>query len=215
LETYISLLLMIVPGFIARKIYEQLNYEPKSKSDFETTIVSLIYSTIIITLNYIVLAWFFKVEFISVNDVVKKFSTTIFVIEYAFLSIIMSIIVALLHNHYNSDIERHINNIRKKAGKTELVDAETIWAKVFIDGQQHAVLIDKDNNEYAKGFVHYTSPPDGQEKELFLIREDIINNNPDLFDAFKGVYIDFDKNIKIKEYSLVKFNNELKKTNAK
>ena len=50
METYIALLLMIVPGFLSRMIYKNLHTESRATSDFEKTIMSLIFSVFIIVL---------------------------------------------------------------------------------------------------------------------------------------------------------------------
>lgn len=161
LGTYIAILLLIVPGFIARKVYERLNCESKPNGDFENTIISLIYSVFIIICSYFLLCLLpFNVT--CWEDIRLALNNPNYAIAYAIISIFLSIGVALIHNEYRNDAIRWVNNIRKRDAKSELVANETVWNALFNDGDKHTVLIEINGKEYAKGIIQrFSSNEDG------------------------------------------------------
>lgn len=210
MENYIVLLLLIVPGYIAQLVNSVFSDRNNLKSKFEETIDALIFSIFILLGNYIVISLFRKLY--SLNELWLKFSTTTFVIKYIFLTVFMSVFIGCIWTIIYPKIEKRIiNNIRVKfLHKNEITFATTTWTLAFDDGKQHAVYIEKDGKEYAKGFIKHIRRIGDKTKEIYLEGEDIIENNKNLFEEYKGIYLEFNSGIKIREYDLKKYNDKIK-----
>jgi|GEM_PF-1490093 len=215
METYIALLLLIVPGFIAENIFELLNHSKVSKTKLEEIIRALTYSVFILLGNYLVLQeyyiYYHKPILSSINDLLIKLTYIGFTIKYILLTLMLSIILALLWNWLFPNVIKIVNSIRKKQNKNEVNLSGTIFNRFFNDGQIHAIKIEKDGKSYAQGFIQGQNTSDNKLQEVYLTKSNIITDRPDLINQFNGVYVNFEKDILIKEYDLTLLNLELEK----
>jgi len=201
MESYFALLLLIVPGFIAQKIFKLLNQDKKYNSNLEETISSLIMSIFILGIDVILLISVYGINFIS--ELKLYFNSFHFLLGYTILTITISIAFGLLWNILCPYFLSVINKIRGLSNKNTIKITKNVWDSVFDDGTNHAIYIEKDGKEYTKGFIKELSDFNNS-RELFLEGEDLIDRNPELFSNFKGTYINFDQNIKVCEYDLSK-----------
>jgi hypothetical protein len=206
MEAYIALLLMIVPGFIAETIYRSLNRDIKYDSTLQETVTALMYNMPILAITCLVLIPIYKYK--NVADFKAQFNNIDFVLVYIIITLIISIAMGFLWNMFEPKVSNFINSIRKNENKNEIENSEGVWDIVFNDGKQHAILIEKDGRECTKGFIKKLSQPQNL-REMYVENADLMNSCKEYFSDVKGVYIDFDKNIKITEYDLTKLYNSM------
>lgn len=208
MSTYIALLFMIVPGFISREIYDKMNQERKRNNKFEETIISLIFSAFILVLNFAILILVSKLH--NISSFAGWFNSIPFTLYYMIQTLILSVITAILWSKLNYILMGIINKSRNQDGKNKIIIAESIWDLIFDDGKKHAVIIEKDGKEYAQGYIKKISHSVNT-REVYLIGQNEIKEHPEYFNKTKGIYIDFEKNIKISEYDLSKLHADLKR----
>jgi hypothetical protein len=208
LETYIALLLLVVPGFISYNIYEKLNHDRKVDNQLELTIKAMIYNIFILFANCLSML---IGRIFTVDTMMYRIKNLVFILLYAVITLLNSIIVAFAWNWFKPKVIDFLNRKRKNEGKNSFSDAETVWANKFNDGKLHGVLIERDGKEIAKGVIKSISDSDGKSKELYLILIDFLDKRPECFDKRKGVYFDLDTNTKITEYDISKLQQDSEK----
>ena len=73
MENYVAILLLIIPGFIAKSVYNSLISEKKTKSEFNETISALLFSVSIIFLNYIYFVFCGLLKSVEIKNLVNLF----------------------------------------------------------------------------------------------------------------------------------------------
>ncbi|MCI2106831.1 MAG: DUF6338 family protein [Intestinimonas sp.] len=205
MEAYIALLLLVAPGFITEEIYALLNKDKKQNSQLKETITALILSMVIMLINFIIIAVSFNTS--NISDIKLKFSSVRFLAWYTAVTLLISVILGYAWDRLNPLFFRLVNWIRIHESKNEIILEESIWNSVFNDGNKHAILIEKDGKKYAAGYIMKISHS-ANTREMYLEGVDFLEALPEYFNEIKGIYIDFDKGLKISEYDLSKLHSE-------
>lgn len=206
LETYIAILFMIIPGFITRGIYQRLNYNIREKTDFETTISALIYSVFVICITFFILIKANLFHLDKISTLKGHFEDPIFILEYAGLTLMVSIVLAFLWDYIYPCISRLENQYRRKRNRNEVLNGESLWDSVFNDGKEHIVSVEIDGIDKGKGtLIGMSTASEG--KIEFRIRNQneinfLENNGVEL--TLKATYFDLKNKIVVREYNLLK-----------
>jgi hypothetical protein len=194
METYIALLLLVVPGFIAKYIYGKLDHQIEVEDKFENIINSLIFNVFILLLNYFVLDLFGFLSGAEIKDVTILFNSVNFILGYTLLTLITAIAVAVIWDKSNPFYMKLINKYRETENRNCIL-RDTVLASSFNDGKSHLISIEKDDKELFRGLILHI---DSEKKEMYIEAMPDIH----LITEVKGKYFDFDKNIQITEYAI-------------
>lgn len=208
MQQYIAILLLIVPGFIIRIIKDILVPGDRIKSDFEKTVLALIYGIPVFLVNYIVLVN--KVKITTVSELIQKFNSLGFIVKFALLTLGVTMIMSLLISFIDSiSMLKIINFIRVKFGEHEIARGQSVWNTFWAEGHPYkAVEIYKGDKLITRGFRYkWTTNPD-EDKEVVLEAGDIFDAHIDWFDVVDKTYYNINKDIMIKEYNLDKLYSE-------
>ena len=195
MENYIALLLLIVPGFIARKIYKQTTNVREDLSQFEETLYCLFYSLIIAIISL----WICGALYGDIKTIITLYNNLTFITSYAITAIVLSIVLGASIKYLLIGYNKAVNRLRNdKDG--EIAISHTIFDDVFNDGKPHWIEVYKDGKLLGQGFLEYSVE---KYKELYLsdltdeYRELLFVSNGKI--EYKGVYIDGKTGITIKD----------------
>ena len=174
METQFSLLLCVVPGYISRKIYKQINDVSDDLSTFEETLYCLIFSGVI--------------SFVTI---------------YIIMSMILSIGFAFLINPLMKAYTWLVNFYRRKTNKPQVVLNQSVFDTIFNnkDGV-HYVEIHKDDKLICRGLLK-SSVEKYKELSIELCEEGSDNIIASLEwekPKYKHIYYDCKTGLLIKEY---------------
>lgn len=199
MEKFIAMLLMIIPGFFVRKIKEEIKAIKEVKSDTEKTIISLIYSLPVLTLNLIALVFIFK--FSSIDQLILMFKDLQFILEYVLLSIVstatISSIIIILESKYKLFF---LNWIRKKIDEPEKTSSITPWQDFFKSNGEMPIKIIKGDKVLAQGFVKHWDLDGKSEKDIVLVHVEDMIKNAECFTEIRREYVDYKNDLVIQEY---------------
>lgn len=193
---YISLLLLIVPGFVARKIYKQTNNIREDLGQWEESLYCLFYSLL---LAVVAMALTGALQADTIPQWEQLFTSMSFCIKYSAVVGIGSVILGLLTRPLLTVYNRIINKVRRQQdGYIDI--SQTIFDECFSDGEIHIVEVYKDGKFIARGGLIRHSE---KYKEFFLedIEEDYIKKMYDLGISqlpYLGTYVDGQTGISIK-----------------
>lgn len=196
MENYIALLLLVVPGFIARKIYKQTTNIREDLSQFEETLYCLFYSLIIAIISL----WICGAWYGDIKTIITLYNNLKFITSYAITASVLSILLGLFIKYLLYWYNKAINRLRhNKDG--EIAISHTIFDDVFNDGNHHFVEVYKDGKLLGRGEIKSSVE---KYKEFYLEDGEMgyrklsfalgISQIP-----YKGVYIDGKTGIVIKE----------------
>lgn len=192
MENYIALLLLVVPGFIAKHVYGKINSQISTEDKFDNIITALIFSIFIMLLNYLVLNFFGIIESVTFLEITTLFGTVNFVLKYTLITLVTAVIVAFVWDNIEPLCMDLINKYRDEK-KRNHVSRDTVFSKSFNDNQSHLISVEKDDKELFRGLIlHINSGT----KEMYIQAVEDAN----LITDIKGKYYDFEKNIQITEY---------------
>lgn len=208
METQFSLLLCVVPGYISRKIYKQINDVSDDLSTFEETLYCLIFSGVIsfVSLNLLVILWLGSgCDYSELTYVTLKsyFNNLKFVTIYIIMSMILSIGFAFLINPLMKAYIWLVNFYRRKTNKPQVVLNQSVFDTIFNnkDGV-HYVEIHKDDKLICRGLLK-SSVEKYKELSIELCEEGIDNIIASLEwekPKYKHIYYDCKTGLLIKEY---------------
>lgn len=202
MQQYVSILLFIVPGFLMRMIHERLVTKENIKSDFEKTVMSLIYSVPILILSYVIVSA--KCGIKTVTDLMNKFNSLLFVSKYASLVVILTLLVTVVWSILSPRFTTILINWLRKLNKYDEIGIRpTTWDEFMSDGVK-AIGIYQNEILIARGFIKNWNLNLDDDRELSLEFEDVMIDNPECFGDVKCTYYNLSKNIIIKEYNLDK-----------
>ena len=207
MNIYIALLLLVLPGFLTRKIYKQTNDIRENLDQFEETLYCLLNSLIVFLLMFILAgvisfkydwaAQMFNLEILS-----KYFLDVKFVIKYFVVATLMSYTLGIFMHKLMTFHQQIINFVRKKKNLTIVELSNTIFDDMFHDNLKHFVEIYKDDKMIARGEIAVSNE---KHKEFCL---DVVEDDIDFIKKIGGelphpkrIYYDGEKNIVIKEYN--------------
>jgi hypothetical protein len=203
METYIAILLLIVPGFIARYFFEKLNDNFTNEDKFQVTISALIYSIFIILLNYSIIKVLRVIDTSSLQDIAKNFSSINFVIFYTLITLPISLYVGYLWNELFPLFMSLINSIRDYKGKNSCGLDPSVCASYFNDGKEHLITIKKNGIAIGRGFIDRFSRSNDLIKEISLSNQETIKDIKEI-DALpiKITCFNFEKDIEIVDHNI-------------
>lgn len=209
MEAQIAILLLIVPGYIARKIYKHTNDVRDDLSTFEETLYCLMYSGIISLLAIVILiGWFVPFDSIlelSIFDLKDIFTKLTFVALYMCVVLVLSILTGIGIYRLNAWYTYIINKIRGK-DKTSVVLNKSIFDTYFNDGKyQHYVDVYKDDKFIGRGRIKNSVEKYKElglepcEAKLEALRKRF---DEDEIELYKNIYYDSKSGLLIKEYNV-------------
>jgi hypothetical protein len=198
MESYVALLLFVMPGYLARLVYGHVEDGVLEKDKFRIVMESMLYNMAIIpTVYFMLLCTGRKLEslytFFSVPDNVAV---------YAICSTIGAIAAGIAWKRLKPWYVKGINRLRKSSNQNTIDIDKTVFDLAFNDGSTHWVEVYRDNKLLARGILGYMFTSHG---ELYVIdAEDYIsaymgeNGKPK---HYEGTYIDYKNNLVLKEIS--------------
>lgn len=200
MESYIALLLLIVPGFVARKIYKQTNNIREDLGQWEESLYCLFYSLV---LAVVAMALTGALQMNTIPQWEQLFASMAFCIKYAAVVGVGSVILGLLTHPLLTRYIWLINKIRRQQdGYIDI--SKTIFDECFSDGELHIVEVYKDGKFLARGgLIRYSE----KYKEFYL--EDVEEEYTDLLYQrgvprlpYLGTYVDGQTGMSIKVIDL-------------
>jgi hypothetical protein len=199
IKDYFALLLLIIPGFLCNSIFAGLNEGGvirKNDDGLRVVLKSLLFSIGVWLLNYTFLCIGYR-KFWGLEEITGRFAQIPFIILYIGISLIDCLILALLLDSLRPVGAGLLNFFRRLSGKPILTSKETVWDEIVADRQNHAVIIEKNNQELFRGVVDVMSFAGDGEKELYIKSAPGIPQEIDP-EAVKGVYLDLKHDLMIK-----------------
>ncbi|MBU3174576.1 DUF6338 family protein [Clostridium estertheticum] len=211
MQQYISILLFIVPGFLMRMIHEKLVTKENIKSDFEKTIMSLIYGIPILMLSYMVVYFHCGVK--TVTNLISKFDSLSFTFNYAGLLVGLTLIVSIIWSILSPRLTTKLINLLRWVNHYPRIGLKpTAWDEFTSSKSKKgnkAIAIYQNDKLIARGFLKNWNLNPEDDKELTLEDEDIMIAHPECFEDVEITYYNLSKNIFMKEYNLDKLYSKL------
>lgn len=200
MENYISILLFVAPGFLARTLVDQFTYKEEIKSELEKTLISLLYGLPIFVITGL---WICLTNNIYKIEELKKYMNNIFFVgEYIFFVIIVTIIVSLMIIIYELKFETILNKkIRKLFDLPEVSENKNGWKEFFncADGSR-VISIHKGGKEISMGVLKNNSISNSKKSEIILEGVTLVEERRGYFKKIEKVYIDLEKDVVIKQH---------------
>ena len=161
MEKYLSLILLAALGFIAAKIAVVLwlTSAKKGKVDFLAGYFSYSFFAVLVTIFISALS-----GAIDLTDdwqsLTEKFSSISFTVKMLFITLFSGILVgsfwALIgHNLFM----KFFNRINVAVGRNIKNTNGSLMNKIFADGKEHFIIVRKDGEKIAVGFIYAASDP--------------------------------------------------------
>lgn len=200
MENFLAIVLMIMPGFIVRKIEEETKTRKEIKSEAEKTIISLIYSFPVLILNLFVLIYIVKLN--DIDEIINSFKDLEFVLGYAILTIFTIFITTLAIIFIETKLKmKLINFFRKERGEPEKTNSISPWEDFFKEGtNEMPVKILKNDKIIAQGFVKHWDLDGKSERDIVLVNVQDMINNEVCFTKIKREYVDYKNDLVIQEF---------------
>lgn len=166
MDNYTALLLLVVPGFISRKIYEKLSDQRPTKNSFEETIYSLIFSVFNLLTLYLLAVFIFWITgylyLLSKESIVDSFNNSHLIALYVFLNLFSSFLTAgiwkLLQPHYVKLMSR----LKNGENGNEIIPSNSVFHEVLSDGNAHLVEVYKEDKFIARGILSVMHHEEGE-----------------------------------------------------
>lgn len=210
-----AILLLILPGVLTEKIVRfcgSANEEEK-QSDFKSTMNGILYSLPIMLFVGAIVDYFEGLD--SIPEIFDAFSSIRFVMVFAVMSvttsIIFGIVIAWFKRKYQNPIRAFVQ--KKIFRKNILTSEDTCWESFFSSRDSMYLEVIRDGESYF-GF-HTQFSLNDEEKELILHPIKYLDHYPEeeirpLFQDVNRIFINFEKNIVIKDYDTTKYIEWLK-----
>lgn len=198
MEELIGILLIVSPGFIVKKLKDMLIAKEKIETDVENTIVSIIYSIPILVVNLIILMFIYKIK--TIQDITSKFSDLKFILTYVIVSLISIIIVGYGLIFFSKKINKDIlNKVRKVIDEPERTNSLNPWQDFFKVEGDMPIRIFKGGELIAQGFVKHWDVDGLDEKDIVLVHQEGMEENPQCFKRVKTTYYSVINDVVIQE----------------
>lgn len=158
MSIYIALLLLVLPGFLSRKIYKQTNDIRETYDQYEETLYCLLNSLIIFLLIFILAGiisfkYNWAMNMFDLKILSEYFLDVKFIIKYSVIATVFSYLLGIFTHKILYLHQKIINFVRKKKNLTEIKLSNTIFDEMFNDNQKHFVEIYKDDKMIARGEI--------------------------------------------------------------
>lgn len=210
-----AILLLILPGVLTEKIVRFCGSagEERNQNDFKSTVNGILYSLPIMLFVGVLTDFFWG--FGNISEIFDALNSIRFVVVFTSIStatsIVFGIIIAWFKRKYQNPVRAFTQ--RKLFKKNILTSDDTCWEAFFSSEDPMYLEVIKDCKSYF-GF-HTRFSLDGEEKELILEPIKNLNYYPEeevrpLFQDVNRIFINFEKNIVIKDYDTTKYKEWLK-----
>lgn len=187
MQTYVSMALLLLPGFLFRTIIRSLTDTPLKKNTFEKTIISLIWSIPILILNLIWLNCKRGIE--TYEQLMHQFNNLKFIIYYVILSIISCIFLLIAYllfkiikNNLISNDGLIVNKLRELLGYEFKTSKENPWQEFFNSKDIMAIEIFVKKEKVCGGFIK------NWDLEGFDYQDIVVEHCED-FEEYKSLYM--------------------------
>ncbi|MFC2499962.1 MAG: hypothetical protein ACFNUC_04345 [Selenomonas noxia] len=198
MESYVALLLFVMPGYLARLIYGHVEDGVLEKDKFRIVMESMLYNMAIIPIVYFMLLCTGR----TLESPYTFFSVPDNVAVYAIYSTMAAIIAGIAWRYMKPWYVKGINRLRKSSNQNAIDIDKTVFDIAFNDGDVHWVEIHRDGEMLARGILGSMFTTHG---ELYIVdAEDCISAYTDENGKpkhYEGTYIDYKNNLVIKEIS--------------
>lgn len=198
METYIALILFILPGYLARKIARDFLDTQPVINTFELTVSALLYDICIFPGAYF-LTWL-RFPDIALFRYTDFFSSTDRIVWLATATILTAVFAGFIVPWIQRLYISMLNRIRTRQGQTIVTPNMTTFDSIFNDGEIHWVEVYQDKKLIARGIL---------DQSYADMQELYVENNDELLPAYmdtvgkikryKGTYIDYKHHLIIKE----------------
>ena len=211
MEKYLSLILLAAPGFIAAKIAVVLGLTSAKKGEIDSLARYFSYSFFAVLVTIFISALSGAIDLTDDwQSLTEKFSSISFTVKMLFVTLFSGILVgsfwALIgHNLFM----KFFNRINVAVGRNIKNTNGSLLNKIFADGKEHFIIVRKDGEKIAVGFIYAASDPFDDKSELVITeypeyRAELerAENNPDKPSYLRNVlqtYVDIENNLVITE----------------
>lgn len=205
MESYVALLLFVVPGYLARLVYGHVEDGVLEKDKFRIIMESLLYNMAIIPTVYLALLCAGR----TMNPPYIFFSEPINIAMYAGFSVVVAVLAGVAWKYLKPWYVRGINRVRKISNQNAIDLDKSVFDLAFNDGKSHWVEVYKEDKVLARGLLGIMYASNG---ELYITdEEDCIspyldeNGKPK---QYMGTYIDYKNNLLIREIEPINIETE-------
>lgn len=211
MEKYLALIILAAPGFIAAKIAAILGVTSPKHGEIDSLASYLSYSFFSVLIAIIISLQLGIVD-LSENwqGFTEKFSSVGFTVNLLLTTLFSAIAVGLSWALFGNNLFlRVLNFINVKSGRNKRCMNGSLLNRIFDDGREHFVIVSKDGNKVAVGFIYSASDPSADKMELVVTeypeyRTELkkVEDNPDYQSYLRNVlqsYVDIKNNIVITE----------------
>lgn len=197
METYLALLLLIMPGYVAKTVNGHLCDNINTNDKFRLTMEALMYDAIIIPIVYGLL----HLWTVDIDNVELFFSNMGNTMAYGVCAIGISVMVGILWGWLLPYYQKAVNCIRDRDGGNAITIGKSVYDIYFNDGEVHLVEVYKDEKLLGRGYIY---------QMYFDNKEILLEEAEEVFAGLQklgkkpygNVYVDFGNNLTIKEINM-------------
>ena len=210
MEKYLALILLAAPGFIAERIATVLGVTSPKRGEFDSLAGYLSYSffAILITVGICILTG--NVD-LSENwqGFTEKFSSVAFTAKFLIIALVSAVIVgfswALVGNKL---FMQALNFVNVQTGRNRRNLDGSLLNRTFADGKEHFIIVRKDGESIAVGFIYAASDPFDDSSEVVIteypeyraeLKKVMETDQPSYLRNVLQTYIDIKNNLVITE----------------
>lgn len=211
MEKYLALIILAAPGFIAAKIAAILGITSSKRGEIDSLASYLSYSFFSVLIAILISSQIGIVD-LSENwqDFTDKFSSVGFTVNLLLTTLLSAVIIGLSWALVGNKLFLQVLNfINVKSGRNKRRMNGSLLNRIFDDGKEHFIIVRKDSEKIAVGFIYSATDPSAGKTELVITeypeyRAELkkVENNPDYQSYLRNVlqtYIDVENNIVITE----------------
>lgn len=200
METYLALLLLIMPGYVAKTINGHLCDNINTNDKFRLTMEALMYDAAIIPIVYLLLH-FWTADIDNINIFFANMKN---IMVYAGCAGIVSVVFGILWKWILVWYQQGINSLRgaekgEKPEANKITIGKSLFDISFNDGQAHLVEVYKDGNVIGRGYLsgmyydnHEITLAVGKEEEGLTSMDESEKH-------YKFIYMDWKNGLVVKE----------------
>lgn len=199
MESYFALLLLVMPGYLARLINSHLTNEMKETDKFRIVMESMLYNVFILPAIYAILYCYNPM----VENIQQFFTAPVNIGLYLACMLGVSILLGAAWSKLKPVYTWSINCIRRWRGKNDIAISKLLFDIKFDDGEIHFVEVYRDEKLLGRGILSNMYAENG---ELFLVNaENVIKTSFAQYESspeYKGIYLDYKNNLIVKELAV-------------
>ncbi len=170
MEKYLMLILLAAPGFVASSIAKGFGVATAKRGEFESLANYLSYSFFSILLTVTISA---ALGIVDLNgnwqSFSEKLSSVKISVEVLLIALISGASVGILWSLWLSNLFiKALNKINILCGRNKRNLNGSLLNRLFDDGSEHFVLVQKDGRDLAVGFIFSASDPFDEKTELAI-----------------------------------------------